>query len=275
MRCAWKELLEILPQRLRREVDQQGRDGLQELRLRFHAPPELVLQGESRWLQGNISREELSFVVNAASRYSPWAAESMSQGFLTAPGGHRIGICGQAVYKEGRVSGMREITSLCIRVARDFPELGDRLKGLCCSVLILGAPGWGKTTLLRCLIRQYAQNIQVSVVDDRGELFPEGFVRGPKMDVLTGCPKGEAMERVLRTMGPACIAVDEITAEEDCKALISAANCGVILLATAHGASLRDFRTRPVYQRLSGQGVFDTLVTLNPDKSWQVERITI
>lgn len=275
MRCAWKELLEILPQRLRREVDQQGRDGLQELRLRFHAPPELVLQGESRWLQGNITREELSFVVNAASRYSPWAAESMSQGFLTAPGGHRIGICGQAVYKEGRVSGMREITSLCIRVARDFPELGDRLKGLCCSVLILGAPGWGKTTLLRCLIRQYAQNIQVSVVDDRGELFPDGFVRGPKMDVLTGCPKGEAMERVLRTMGPACIAVDEITAEEDCKALISAANCGVILLATAHGASLRDFRTRPVYQRLSGQGVFDTLVTLKPDKSWQVERITI
>ena len=275
MRCAWKELLEILPQRLRREVDQQGIDGLQELRLRFHAPPELVLQGESRWLQGNITREELSFVVNAASRYSPWAAESMSQGFLTAPGGHRIGICGQAVYKEGRVSGMREITSLCIRVARDFPELGDRLKGLRCSVLILGAPGWGKTTLLRCLIRQYAQNIQVSVVDDRGELFPEGFVRGPKMDVLTGCPKGEAMERVLRTMGPACIAVDEITAEEDCKALISAANCGVILLATAHGASLRDFRTRPVYQRLSGQGVFDTLVTLKPDKSWQVERITI
>lgn len=275
MRCAWKELLEILPQRLRREVDQQGIDGLQELRLRFHAPPELVLQGESRWLQGNITREELSFVVNAASRYSPWAAESMSQGFLTAPGGHRIGICGQAVYKEGRVGGMREITSLCIRVARDFPELGDRLKGLCCSVLILGAPGWGKTTLLRCLIRQYAQNIQVSVVDDRGELFPDGFVRGPKMDVLTGCPKGEAMERVLRTMGPACIAVDEITAEEDCKALISAANCGVILLATAHGASLRDFRTRPVYQRLSGQGVFDTLVTLNPDKSWQVERITI
>ena len=275
MRCAWKELLEILPQRLRREVDQQGIDGLQELRLRFHAPPELVLQGESRWLQGNITREELSFVVNAASRYSPWAAESMSQGFLTAPGGHRIGICGQAVYKEGRVGGMREITSLCIRVARDFPELGDRLKGLCCSVLILGAPGWGKTTLLRCLIRQYAQNIQVSVVDDRGELFPDGFVRGPKMDVLTGCPKGEAMERVLRTMGPACIAVDEITAEEDCKALISAANCGVILLATAHGASLRDFRTRPVYQRLSGQGVFDTLVTLKPDKSWQVERITI
>lgn len=275
MRCAWKELLEILPQRLRREVDQQGMDGLQELRLRFHAPPELVLQGESRWLQGNITREELSFVVNAASRYSPWAAESMSQGFLTAPGGHRIGICGQAVYKEGRVGGMREITSLCIRVARDFPELGDRLKGLCCSVLILGAPGWGKTTLLRCLIRQYAQNIQVSVVDDRGELFPDGFVRGPKMDVLTGCPKGEAMERVLRTMGPACIAVDEITAEEDCKALISAANCGVILLATAHGASLRDFRTRPVYQRLSGQGVFDTLVTLKPDKSWQVERITI
>lgn len=275
MKCAWKELLEVLPQRLRWEVDQKGREYLQELRLRLHAPPELVLKEGSHWVQGNVTREELSFVVNAASRYSPWAAETMAQGFLTAPGGHRIGICGQAVYKDFQVCGVREISSLCIRVARDFPELGDRLKGIRKSVLILGAPGWGKTTLLRCLIRNYAQEFQVCVVDERGELFPDGFDKGKKMDVLTGCSKADAMERLLRTMGPDCIAVDEITAQEDCRALISAANCGVVLLATAHAASVQDFRTRRVYQELYGQGIFHTLVVLHSDKSYQVERITL
>ena len=43
MRCAWKELLAILPPALRLEVDKQGRADLMELRLRLNLPPELVM----------------------------------------------------------------------------------------------------------------------------------------------------------------------------------------------------------------------------------------
>lgn len=95
------------------------------------------------------------------------------------------------------------------------------------------------------------------------------------MDVLTGCPKTAGINMVLRTMGPSCIAVDEITAEADTKALIQAANCGVRLVATAHAASVSDFRSRQVYRLLMEQRIFETLLILRPDKSYKVERMAL
>lgn len=275
MMCAWKELLSILPPRLRREVDSLGKESVQELRLRINAPPELVLGEKSLWLTETASRDDLNFVINTASRYSPWSASTAVQGYITAPGGHRIGLCGEAVCRGGAVEGIREVSSLCIRVARDFPGIGKKAAGLNGSILILGAPGWGKTTLLRDLIRQLAEKESVSVVDERGELFPVGFARGKRMDVLTGCPKPAGIDMTLRTMGPSCIAVDEITAEGDCQALIQAVNCGVRLLATAHAASVQDFLRRRVYRPLAEERIFETLLVLSRDKSYKVERVTL
>lgn len=275
MRCAWKELLSILPVRLRGEIDILGRDTMQELRLRINAPPEVVLREKKIWLAGNTAKEELHFVVNAASRYSPWAASSAAHGYITAPGGHRIGLCGEAVCRNGTMEGIREVHSLCIRVARDYPGIGKAAANSQGSILILGAPGWGKTTLLRDLVRQFAEEKTVSVVDERGELFPTGFDRGKRTDVLTGCPKYIGIDMVLRTMGPSCIAVDEITAEKDCFALMQAANCGVRLMATAHADSVQDFCTRSIYQPLVKNHVFETLLILRRDKSYKVERMTI
>lgn len=275
MMCAWKEFLSILPPRLRRDVDEQGKESLQELRLRINAPPELILSGGHRWLPGNICREDLNFIINTASRYSPWSAATIAQGYLTAPGGHRIGLCGEAVSRNGRVEGIREVHSLCLRVARDFPGLASGLAGVKGSVLILGAPGWGKTTLLRDLIRQLSEGECVGVVDERRELFPDGFDRGKQTDILTGCPKSAGVEMILRTMGPTCIAVDEITAEGDCFALVQAANCGVRLIATAHAASVREFHNRSVYRPLVENKIFDTLLVLSKDKSYHMERMAI
>lgn len=274
MMCAWKELLSVLPERLRKEVDRLGKESAQELRLRINAPPELVTGDGSLWLADQISREDLHYIVNAASRYSPWAAATMAQGYLTAPGGHRIGICGDVVCKQGIPDGIREIRSLCIRVARDHWGIGQKAASAQGSILIIGAPGWGKTTLLRDLARLLAGKETVCVVDERGEVFPEGFSRGRKMDVLSGCPKPEGIDMVLRTMGPGCIAVDEITAERDCNALIRAANCGVRLLATAHASSITEFRSREVYQPLLRHSIFQTIVILRKEKTYTTERMT-
>ncbi len=273
MRCAWKELLDILPPWLRGEVDRLGRNDLQELRLRINAPPELVMGEKAHWLTRTIQEEDLRFIVNTASRYSPWRAATAAQGYLTAPGGHRIGICGEAVCQGGIVTGIRDIHSLCIRVARDFPGILTNLADIKGSVLILGPPGWGKTTLLRDLIRQMSESETVAVVDERGELFPEGFIKGRKMDVLTGCPKNAGIEMLLKVMGPSCLAVDEITAKGDCAALIQAANCGVRLLATAHAASKQDFLNRSVYRPLIEENVIHTLLILRRDKSYITERM--
>lgn len=275
MMCAWNQLLGILPDWLAVETDRYGKQELQELRLRLGQVPELVLGQKSLWLDRIAARDDLNFVINTASRYSPWAAGTVSEGFLTAPGGHRIGICGDVVMKNGSMAGIRQVYSLCIRVARDFPGLAGntvRLKG---SVLLIGPPGSGKTTLLRDLARSVAQNETVCVVDERGELYPEGVPRGKRMDVLTGCGKEEGIDILLRTMGPSCIAVDEVTSESDCQALIRAGWCGVRLLATAHAASVTDLNHRPVYKSLISCKLFDHILVLSRDKSWREERMAI
>lgn len=273
MRCAWDALLALIPEPMRREVDCLGREQARELRLRRDQPPELVVSGRSLWLSGRVGQAELNFVVNAASQYSPWAAQTVAKGYLTAAGGHRIGLCGEAVVQQGEVTGIRQIHSLCIRIARDFPDWGRELERLTGSVLIAGAPGWGKTTLLRNAARWASQRETVSVVDERGELFPRGFPLGKRMDVLRCCPKSQGISWVLRTMGPGCIAVDEITAQEDARALLEAANCGVRLLATAHALSREDLLRRGVYRLLMEQQVFDTAIFLKQDQQYRVERM--
>ena len=112
------------------------------------------------------------------------------------------------------------------------------------------------------------------MVDERGELFPDGFGRGFRTDVLHGFPKEQGIDMVLRTMSPTTIAVDEITAEADCQGLLRAANCGVRLLATAHAASVSDFRSRGVYKPLADNPVFSTLAVLQKNNTYTIERMT-
>lgn len=273
--CDWKALLSVLPVQLRREVDTMGKDSLRELRLRINSPPELILDGYSRWLVEIVRQEDLDYVLNAASKYSPWCGATACEGYITAPGGHRIGICGDVIYRNGRMDGIRKISSLCIRVARDIRGIADKKLAFRGSTLILGQPGSGKTTLLRELIRIASEKEIVSVVDERCELFPQDFLRGKRMDVLSGCPKAIGMDIVLRSMGPDSIAVDEITAEADCQALLHAANCGVRLFATAHAGSRQDLINRSIYRPLLQNQIFDTLIVLQKDKTYSVERMKI
>lgn len=277
MKCGWNEFLSVLPPRLRTEVDRLGKENLEELHLRKNRPAELILHGSSHLLDTVIREEDIQFVVNTASRYSPWSASTASRGYITAPGGHRIGLCGDCVVKDGNITGIRTATSLCMRVAREFPGIGQNAppNG---SLLIIGPPGVGKTTLLRDLIRIRSQSGQtVAVVDERGELFPMGeiFTPGPRTDVLTGCGKAQGVEMALRTMGPKCIAVDEITAAEDCRALAAAGWCGVELLATAHAKNCDDLKRRSVYRPLWESGLFENAIVLNREKSWRMERMKL
>ncbi len=279
MNCAWQEFLHIVPLRMRTKVDTMGRDTLQELRLRLGQPPELVLKKGSVNLPDTVQKEDLAFSVNTASQYSPWSADTTAEGYLTGPGGHRIGLCGRVVMHSREVRGIREPTSLCLRVARDFPGIAKSVNADG-SVLIVGKPGSGKTTLLRDLIRKRSEeeNECVAVVDERGELFPYAggrgcFPCGRHTDILTGCDKPNGITMALRTMSPSCIAVDEITAQEDAEALIAAAWCGVDLFATAHAAGKEDLYERPIYRTLLDKKLFRTLIIMGRDKSWRVERM--
>ena len=163
-------------------------------------------------------------------------------------------------------------------VSFDLPE-GETLS-------VIGSSGSGKTTLLRDLIRGLSDGVgglpehRVSVVDERGEIavmyqgVPQMAV-GRHTDVLDACPKAVGIPILLRAANPQVIAVDEITAEADARALLRAANCGVRLLATAHGTSAADLRRRSVYRPLAESGVFQTLLILRQDKSFRAERAAL
>ena len=276
MRCAWKELLGILPQAMQTEVDRLGRSSLMEIRLRIGSPGQLVTGEGITTMSGTVTPELLHFVVNTASKYSPWNAATAAKGYITAPGGHRIGLAGECVCREGQVSVVKNLTSICIRVARDFQGIATGIP-IENSLLILGPPGSGKTTLLRDLIRRISDSSEESicVVDERGELFPPnaGFFAGRNTDILTGCEKAPGMDMALRTMGPGWIAVDEITSEGDCDAMVRSGWCGVKLLATAHASGIQDLLAREVYRPLVKTGLFEHIIVLQKDKSWRLERI--
>ena len=280
MRQAWELYLNLLPLHLRKPVDELYTHQVLETRLRLNQKPEIVTQNGCFWLDKPISQEDLKFTVNVASRYSPWSAETISQGYITAAGGNRIGICGQAALCSSKVHTIRAITSLCIRAAHDIYGIAPEITKDNGSILIIGCPGSGKTTLLRDLIRHLSRRFNVSVVDEREEIFPvstDGFCfsTGKRTDVLSGCPKAHGIDMVLRTMTPDYIAVDEITADSDCEALLRAGWCGVKLLATAHARDMDELLKRPVYRPIVECRLFDTFFIMRQDKTYYMERMQI
>ena len=280
MKCAWQAYLHILPLWMRESVDNLGRESLQELRLRVDRPPELVLGNGSVYLERTVKPDDFKYCINAASKYSPWSSNTISKGYITAQGGHRIGICGDAAIIDGQLNTMNTVNSLCIRVARDFPGVAAKAASLTGSIVVIGRPGTGKTTLLRDLIRQKS-NLgpgAVAVVDERREIFPMSdgsfcFSLGRRTDVISGVDKTVGVDMLIRTMNPRWIVMDEITAAEDSMALLYAGWCGVSIIASAHSENLEDFMTRPIYRPLIEKQFFMHCIVMQPDKSWTLERM--
>ena len=184
----YQQAAALLPPHLRRPVerlDGTSQARAEELRLRAGRPLTLVCPEGERTVPGAeapVRSMDLSLVLEIATQASAHTAlERVRNGFFTVRGGHRIGICGSGVVRDGEVRNLRQLSSLAIRVAREVPGLSaavlDRLwsGGVLQSTLLLSPPGGGKTTLLRDLIRAVSDGeggpaLRVGVADERGEL---------------------------------------------------------------------------------------------------------
>jgi len=293
----YRQAVAALPPRLRQEALSLGeiyQTQAEEIRLRVGQPVSVVLpQGE--WVSAGppVTQSELEHLVEIASRTSFHAVvDQIRRGYLTMEGGHRIGLCGTAVLRDGAIHSLSRLSSANIRVAREVKGAANGVLSALCpegrlvSTLILAPPGLGKTTLLRDVVRQVScgcgvEPLRVALADERGEVAalrdgcPQMDV-GVRTDVLEGCPKAQGLMLLLRAMNPQVLAADEITAPEDVAALETAVGCGVTLLATAHGADLSDLRRRPLYRPLLEGGLLRRLVTIrrvNGVRCYEVEEM--
>ena len=267
----------LLPPALRNAAERMtrsSRERCEEFRLRRGYPPTVLTAGREEALHSApVSEDALRSVLEAATRSSLHAAEEeLRSGFLAAPGGVRVGVCGAGVLGPEGVRGLRAFTSVAIRVPREVHGCADGIwdaltEGGFRSLLIVSPPGAGKTTLLREIIRRLSEaGVRVCAADERGELAGTagaGFVLGAHTDVLSGIPKADAAIMLLRAMNPQVIAMDEIGDEAEAEALQRAVGCGVAILASAHGENAADAARRPACRELLRAGVFRRCVTVS------------
>ena len=199
--------------------------------------------------------------------------DEIKNGYITIEGGHRIGICGSAVIKNGEITYIKNISALNIRIARQvigcakdiFPAVFDKYVR---NTLIVSPPGCGKTTVLRDLARILGYKYKVGIADERSEIAavyrgtPQNDV-GLRTVVMDACPKEYGINMILRTMGVDIIITDEIGNSTDGEAIQNAFNAGVKIIASAHGYSKADVLARPAIKGLMVTGGFERVVVLS------------
>ena len=272
MPLPWRDALcARLPARIAkilRALDSAEAARLTELRFRRDRPVELVFAGASRQEPPVMDAKAMDALLAALSGYALYACErQMADGYISLGNGHRAGVCGRLVC-DGADARMSGITSVCVRVARHVPGASLALRphlldaqGRPRRVLILGAPGSGKTTALRdaAIYLSDECGLHVAIADEREELFGECVP--PELarcvDVLAGADKAAAVRMLLRAMAPEVIVTDELGRPADVDALLDAARCGVGLIASAHAGGMEDALRRPALRALIDARAFD------------------
>src|ERR687887_1008119 len=140
-----------------------------------------------------------------------------------------------------------------IAILRDIVETGK-------SILLLGKPGVGKTTLLREMARVLADDLdkRVIVVDTSNEIAGDGDIPHPgigrsrRMQVSTPLSQHAVMIEAVENHMPEVIVIDEIGTELEALAARTIAERGVQLIGTAHGNTLDNLMSNPTLSDLIG-----------------------
>ena len=276
---SWKNAISRIPPALRGQLEQLEPcicGSVQELRLRSGQVPVLVLPSGMMELPGpgTLTHQQLqqcfySLCGNSVHTYQ----NDILRGFFTLPGGHRVGVAGLVNQDDsGRVTGLRTVTSLNLRIARNIrtaiPEELYQALLQRSGLLIAGPPGSGKTTLLRSIAYALTEmQCKTAIVDERCELMPctqQGCVFPMPLhcDVLSGIHKADGILMALRSLSPDFILCDEIGGMDDAAALEQGLSAGAAFVASIHAESPAGLHQRPQFIQLQKMQAFQTVAYL-------------
>ena len=246
-------LLAVLPPDIAAAVstlrDHQGYDDLVEIVMDLGRAPEARFQsGEQPLMNREITREDLAFV---AARIGEFGGDNRAGIERTL---HRISAIRN---RTGEIVGLtcrvgRAVFGT-IAIMRDLIESGQ-------SVLLLGRPGVGKTTLLRETARVLADELhkRVIVVDTSNEIAGDGDIPHPaigrarRMQVPTPTEQHGVMIEAVENRMPQVVVTDEIGTVLGAMAARTIAERGVQLIGTAHGNTLENLMMNPTLADLIG-----------------------
>lgn len=259
------EILSYIPIRLRAYLIPCFGDKTEEIRMRTNRPLSIYQNSEIYFITSScrlskkpydsvlVTKDDLDAATALLCNRSVYAFEDeIKNGYITIAGGHRVGLCGNAVVTDDRVRFINNISGLNYRIAHEIKGCSDSVirdiycKGEIKNTLIISPPGCGKTTLLRDIARAISNTgKRISILDERGEIASmhngvPGFEIGPLTDVLSNCPKQTGISMLLRSMAPDVIITDELSGECDILAVNEAKSRGVSIIATIHGRDIPD-----------------------------------
>jgi len=241
-------MLAVLPEDIRAALERIGRrDELLEVILDLgRVPTARYTNGEVVLRDTEVMRDEVQHVVDRIGEFDA---------------DNRAGIA-RTLHRIAAIRNRKgEIVGLTCRVGRavygttaivqDIIESGK-------SVLLLGRPGVGKTTMLREAARVLAEKKRVIVVDTSNEIGGDGDIPHPavgrarRMQVEMPSLQHEVMIEAVENHNPEVIIIDEIGRELEALAARTIAERGVQLIATAHGNTLNNLLLNPTLSDLVG-----------------------
>lgn len=280
-----KSVLWLFDKKIRQALSEFDKENINEIRMRVGQPIILISKSGKSKLNILCSKEIIQSVLFEACEGSIYShQEQINRGYVTIKGGHRIGLCGTAVYTNGEISNIKHITSLNIRIAKEHKNSALKLiehykENGVCNTLIIGQVGSGKTTLLRdtakTLSNENPFNYNVCVVDERMEICncvsgEMAFDMGVGCDCLSGIKKADGIDIAIRTMAPDVVIFDEFSGKNELKSVENCFNSGVKIIASIHAKDVNDFLNKPSTQYILTSKIFDYFVFL---KDFKVEKI--
>lgn len=284
----FRKVLLYMPKRIASaigKISSENISRINEIRLRTNRPISISSFGKNYYVTENggltthktlgiISRkDDINESFRAICDYSIHSYKNeISEGFITLEGGNRVGICGTAVLSGQCIETLKYINGLNFRIAGQVvgcsEEICNRLYDTnIVSLLIIGPPLSGKTTILKDMCRILGEKYKISVIDERSEISAvyHGVSQndiGTLTDVFDGYPKGEGITSAVRVMSPEIIICDEIGGKKDCDAILDSVNSGVKFISSVHGSSIEEILKRSNIAKLISNGIFQYGVLL-------------